>query len=60
MINAITGIIGLAMVMTFLGYMVVWVQALPLIVIVIGVMVLATVDFVQSLWGGESTVPDRR
>ena len=49
MTNLITGIIGLAMVITFLGFMVIWVKAIPLIIIVVGVMVLAVFDFVQSL-----------
>jgi hypothetical protein len=49
MMNLITGIIGLAMVMTFLGFMVIWVKAIPLIVIVVGVMILAAIDLVQSV-----------
>lgn len=49
MTNLITGMIGLGLVMTFLGIMVVWVKAIPLIVIVVGVMALAVIDFVQSL-----------
>jgi hypothetical protein len=49
MMNLITGIIGLAMVMTFLGFMVIWVKALPLIIIVVGVMILAVIDLVQSV-----------
>jgi len=51
MTNFITGVIGLAMVMTFLGFMLVWVPAPPLIIIMVGVMILALVDFVQSLRG---------
>jgi hypothetical protein len=51
MTNLITGIIGLAMAMTFLGFMVVWVPAPPLIIIIVGVMILAAFDFVQSLRG---------
>jgi hypothetical protein len=51
MTNIITGVIGLAMAVTFLAFMVVWVPAPPLIIIVIGVMTLAVVDFVQSLRG---------
>ena len=47
----ITGIIGLAMVMAFLGFMLVWVPAPPLIIIVVGVMILAVYDFVQTLRG---------
>ena len=54
MTNLITGIIGLAMVMTFLGFMVVWVPAPPLIIIMVGVMILAVVDFVQSLRGKDT------
>ena len=49
MTNAITGIIGLAMVMAFLAFMVIWVPAPPLIIIMVFVMVLAVIDFVQSL-----------
>jgi MFS superfamily sulfate permease-like transporter len=49
MTNLITGIIGLGLVMTFLGFMVVWVKEIPLIIIVVGVMILAVIDFVQSL-----------
>ena len=56
MTNLITGVIGLAMVMTFLGFMVIWVKAIPLIIIVVGVMILAVVDFVQSVRAGENSV----
>ena len=49
MTNLITGIIGIAMVTAFAGFMLVWVQALPLIIIFFIVMVLLLVDFVQSL-----------
>jgi hypothetical protein len=56
MMNLITGIIGLAMVMTFLGFMVIWVKAIPLIIIVVGVMILAVIDFVQSVRDKENSV----
>ena len=49
MTNLITGLIGLALMMTFLGILVVWIKAIPLIVIVVGVVILAVVDFVHSL-----------
>lgn len=49
MTNLITGLIGLALMMTFLGILVVWIKAIPLIVIVVSVVILAVVDFVQSL-----------
>jgi hypothetical protein len=45
----ITGLIGIALLMAFLGIMVWWVKALPLIVIVVGVLVLLLIDFVQEL-----------
>ena len=46
--DIIPGIIGIAMVMTFLGIMVWWVQAPPLIIIVVGVMLLLLYDWVQT------------
>jgi hypothetical protein len=55
MTNLITGIIGLLMVMIFLGFMLVWVPAPPLIVIIVGVMILAVFDFAQSLRGNGTT-----
>ena len=45
----ITGLIGIAMLATFLGIMVWWVKALPLILIVVGVLALLIYDFVQEL-----------
>jgi hypothetical protein len=51
MTNFITGIIGIAGVATFLGILLWWTKALPLIVIVAGVMLLLLVDFVLSLRG---------
>lgn len=49
MTNLITGLIGLALMMTFLGFLVVWIKAIPLIVIVVSVVILAVVDFIHSL-----------
>jgi hypothetical protein len=49
MMIAITGLIGIALLATFLGIMVWWVKALPLIVIVVGVFALVLFDFVQEL-----------
>ena len=54
MTNLVTGIIGLAMAMTFLGFMLVWVPAPPLIIIVVSVMALLIWDFIQTLrYGGK-------
>ncbi len=52
MTNFITGIIGIVLVVGFLGFMLVWVPAPPLIAIVVLVMGLLIVDFVQSLRSG--------
>jgi hypothetical protein len=52
MTNFITGVIGIAGVMAFLGILLWWTKALPLIVIVAAVMILLLVDFVQSLRAG--------
>jgi hypothetical protein len=49
MMMLITGLIGIAMLATFLGIMVWWVKALPLIIIVVGVLALLLFDFVQEL-----------
>ena len=52
----ITGIVGIAMFAAFLGFMVIWVPAPPLIIIVVGVTALLVYDFVQTLRAGESGV----
>lgn len=50
----ISGIIGISMVIAFLGVMVVWVPAPPLIIIVVSVMALLIWDFIQTLRYGEN------
>lgn len=52
MTNLISGIIGIGMVMTFLGFLLVWVPAPPLIIICVGVMVLLVHDFIRTIRGG--------
>jgi hypothetical protein len=49
MMTLITGIIGIAMLATFLGIMLWWVKALPLIIIVVGTLLLLLQDFVREL-----------
>jgi hypothetical protein len=56
MVNIVTGIIGLAMVIAFLGFMVAWVPAPPLIIIIVIVMLLAAIDLVQSVRSGDNSV----
>jgi hypothetical protein len=52
--NFITGVIGIALLAAFLGFMLVWVPAPPLIIIVVGVMLLLIYDFILTLRNGES------
>jgi hypothetical protein len=47
------GMIGIGMLLAFLGVMLWWVPAPPLIIIVAGVMALLLYDFVQTLRFGE-------
>jgi hypothetical protein len=53
-LHLITGLIALVMVFSFLGFMVWWVPALPLIIIVVGVMLLLAYDYVQTVRLGEN------
>ncbi|PWB65815.1 MAG: hypothetical protein C3F17_03020 [Bradyrhizobiaceae bacterium] len=50
----ITGLIGIALVLSFLGILLWWVKVLPLIVITVVVMLMLLYDFVQTLRYGES------
>lgn len=52
MTNLITGIIGISLVVGFLSFMLVWVPAPPLIIIVVFVMAMLIIDFVNSLRSG--------
>ena len=52
MTNFVTGIIGIAGVCTFLGILLWWIKAPPLIIIVGVVVALLVYDFVQSLRAG--------
>lgn len=47
--NLIGGLIGLGILIVFLGWMVVGIGAVPLGVIVVGVLILAVIDFVQAV-----------
>ena len=49
MTNFITGVIGIALLIIFMGFMLVWVKALPLIVICLIVFALLIYDFYLSL-----------
>jgi hypothetical protein len=49
MTNLVTGVIGIAGVLTFLGILLWWIKAVPLIIICVVVMALLIWDFYQSL-----------
>jgi hypothetical protein len=53
MINLITGLIGLAALLVFLGYYLVSLSFVPLAFVIIGVLGMAIGDVVQSLMKGE-------
>ena len=53
MTNIVTGIIGIAAVCVFLGILLWWIKALPLIIIAAVVVLLLVVDFVQSVRAGD-------
>jgi hypothetical protein len=54
MTNLITGLIGVAGFCAFVGIVLWWTRAVPLIVICALVLVLVLVDFVQSMLPGKS------
>jgi hypothetical protein len=45
----VTGIVGIAMLLVFLGILVWWIKALPLTIIVVGVVLMLLYDFVHSV-----------
>jgi hypothetical protein len=47
--NLITGLVGIALLIAFLGILVGWLKALPLIIIAVGCVLLLVYDFVSSL-----------
>jgi hypothetical protein len=51
MMSLVTGIIGIALVVIFMGFMLVWVKALPLILICLLVFALLVYDFYLSQRG---------
>lgn len=52
--TAVTGIIGIALLLAFVGILVWWIQALPFTIIVVVVVLLMLYDFVQTLRYGDS------
>jgi len=54
MMALVTGIAGIAILLGFLGILLWWIKALPLIIIVVGVVLMLLYDFVQTLRHDES------
>jgi hypothetical protein len=48
-VSLITGIIGIAILLAFLGVLMWWIKAVPLITIVVCVVALLVYDFVQTV-----------
>ncbi|MFN4275525.1 MAG: hypothetical protein ACK4FJ_04435 [Ferrovibrio sp.] len=47
--NLLAGLIGIALMCAFLGVMIAWVKAVPLIVIWVGVMLMMIYDFIKTM-----------
>jgi hypothetical protein len=54
MMTLVTGIVGIAMLVAFLGFLVWWIKDLPFTIIVVAVVLLLLYDFVQTLRYGDS------
>jgi hypothetical protein len=54
MTNPVTGVIGIAMLLVFLGILGWWIKEAPLIIIFVGVSVLLAYDLVQTLRVGSN------
>jgi hypothetical protein len=52
--NLITGVIGIALLATFLGILLWWIKAVPLVVIMALVFLLLIYDFLRTLRYGEN------
>jgi hypothetical protein len=50
----VTGLVGIAMLMVFLGFLVWWIKELPFTIIVVAVVLMLLYDFVQTLRYGDS------
>ena len=53
MMTLVTGLIGIAMLLVFLGIMAWWIKALPFTIIIVIVVLLVLYDFVRTLRYGE-------
>jgi hypothetical protein len=54
MMTLITGLVGIAILLGYLGILLWWIRALPLVVIVVAVVLMLLQDFVQTIRSGDS------
>ena len=57
MANVVTGIVGIVVVSAFLGFLMWWLKAIPLVVIMLGVIGLMVYDVVCAVRGNDSDSP---
>jgi hypothetical protein len=50
----VTGLVGIAMLLVFLGFLVWWIKELPFTIIVVAVVIMLLYDFVRTLRYGEN------
>lgn len=54
MVRAITGLIGVVLLVVFLGYYAYRIGSIPLWMIIVGILAMAIADYVQSVITGEN------
>ena len=54
MMTLVTGLVGIAMLLAFLGFLMWWIKDLPFTIIVVAVVLLLLYDFVRTLRYGDS------
>lgn len=52
MMNLVAGLIGIAVLVAFLGILLWWIKALPLAIIAVVTVVLLIIDFVRTMRAG--------
>ena len=50
--NLIAGMIGIVLVCVFLGILITWIKAVPIVIIMLGVIAMMIYDFVKTLREG--------
>ncbi|MBI2160596.1 MAG: hypothetical protein HYU25_09515 [Candidatus Rokubacteria bacterium] len=53
MMTLVTGLVGIAMLLVFLGFLAWWIRDLPFTIIVVAVVVMLVYDFVRTLRYGD-------